>query len=185
MPKKVMRDQMQLRMEPTLVDAVRVYADQVRERTGVRTVSVAEATRMAIRAGLVAAGIDPDAPANVLVPEPLERAVRDYASGVRVRRSPDEAWGEFLRQNAQAGEWLTQSEIVVREATRRLFDRAIERANRSAPDAGEAPDLSGVSTEDQPSDHEALRAFDPREGLKAFKGDPDPLTSRPRGGRRE
>lgn len=64
MPKKVLRDQMQLRMEPTLVDAVRVYADLVRERTGVRTVSVAEATRMAIRAGLVAAGVDPDDPRN-------------------------------------------------------------------------------------------------------------------------
>ena len=103
---------MQLRMEPTLVDAVRVYADLVRERTGVRTVSVAEATRMAIRAGLVAAGVDPDDP----------------------------------------------------HATKRPA---------SEDDARPA----------QPSDHEALRAFDPREGLKAFKG-ADPLTSRP-GGRRE
>ena len=65
-----MREQMQLRMEPTLVDAVRVYADLVRERTGVRTVSVAEATRMAIRAGLVAAGVDPDDPRAEPAPAP-------------------------------------------------------------------------------------------------------------------
>ena len=119
-----------------------------------------------------------------LVPAVFENAIRVFASGLPVRRNPEAAWLEFLRQHGgEANTWLGQSEPVIREITRRYFDRAIERANRSAPDAGEAPDLSGVSTEDQPSDHEALRAFDPREGLKAFKS-ADPLTSRP-GGRRE
>ena len=116
MPRKVMRDQMQLRMEPTLVDAVRVYAEIVRQRTGVRTVSVAEATRMAIRAGLAASGVDPDDPSR-----PVESRVARFKIYSRTTGHDFGVWEATTATEAlsmmegQAGQALDRTDLEVRE----------------------------------------------------------------------